>query len=516
MVAVSLPSWPWDIVRQIAAGRGARVWPVGGCVRDLLLGRPVHDWDFAVDRDALGLARAVADALGGAFYPLDEARDTGRVVARREGRRVELDFARLRGPDLEADLRDRDFTINAMAIGPEGELMDPTGGLADLEARRIRAPGPDAFDRDPLRMLRAVRLLAELDLRLEVRTAQWIIERADRLPTASPERIRDEFARILNARSVADHLHLLDELGLMAPILPDVDALREQRQTPPHRTDVWWHTLMTVDAAENLLRRIGVVGGEPETHYADAPAPAWDEVQETLAPFAPALIRHLRKPVTARRYRRTLLLLAALLHDVGKPLTVTEEMRPGQAHPVLHFYGHEAAGARRAAEWMIGLRFSRAETAAVATIIRAHLRPSQVADAPGGVTGRTAYRFFRATGDTGVEVVLLALADHLAIWGPNLQPERWARRRAAARALLEYFFRQAQGAPAPPPLLNGHDLMRELGLPEGPEVGQLLEAIREAQAAGEVTTREEAIALARRLQTAPGPGSSTGSDNLRR
>ncbi len=490
----------------MAAGRGVRVWPVGGCVRDLLLGRTVHDWDFAVDRDALGLARAVADALQGAFYPLDEERDTGRVILRREGRRVELDFARLRGPDLEADLRDRDFTINAIAVGPDGELIDPTGGLTDLEARLVRAVGPHAFDRDPLRMLRAVRMVAERGLRLEVQTARWIMERAGELPHASPERIRDEFVRILNAPSAAYHLQLLDELGLMTSILPDVEALREQSQTPPHRYNVWWHTLMTVDAAENILRRVGAIGAAQadSLRYADAPDWAWDEVQETLAPFAPALVRHLRRPTVVPRYRRTLLLLAALLHDVGKPPTVTEEMKPGQSHPVLHFYGHEAAGARRATEWMFGMRFSRAEAESVAAMVRAHLRPSQMADAPGGVTGRAAYRFFRATGDAGVEVVLLALADHLAIWGPNLQPERWARRRAAAHALLEYFFHRSQGAVAPPPLVNGRDLMRELGLPEGPEVGRLLEAIREAQAAGEVTTREEALALARRLKPETG------------
>ncbi|MGB9870932.1 MAG: CCA tRNA nucleotidyltransferase [Anaerolineae bacterium] len=507
MDAVSLPAWPWNIVRQIASERGVRVWPVGGGVRDLLLGRPVHDWDFAVDRDALGLARAVADRLGGAFYPLDEERDTGRVVVRREGRRVELDFARLRGPDLEADLRDRDFTINAIAVGPEGELIDPTGGLTDLQARLVRAVGPHAFDQDPLRMLRAVRIVAELGLRLEVRTAQWIMERAGQLPRAAPERIRDEFVRLFNARSVAYHLQLLDELGLMTSLLPDVEALREQRQTPPHRYNVWWHTLMTVDAAERIWQILNCILKESaiccleSAMYADAPDWAWEEVRETLAPFAPELVRHLRQPTAASRYRRTLLLLAALLHDVGKPLTVTEEVRPGQTPSVLHFYAHESVGARRAAEWMRDLRFSRAEGESVSTIVRAHLRPAQLAEIPGGVTGRAAYRFFRATGDAGVEVILLALADHLAIWGPNPQPERWARRRAAARALLDYFFRRTQGAVAPPPLVNGRDLMTELGLPEGPEVGRLLEAIREAQAAGEVTTREEALALARRLKS---------------
>lgn len=505
MVAVTLPPWPWNVIRQIAAERSVRIWPVGGCVRDILLGRLRHDWDFTVEEDALGLARAVADALGGAFYPLDEERDTGRVVIRGEDRRVELDFARLRGPDLEADLRGRDFTINAMAVGPDGELIDPTGGLADLQARRLRAVGPDAFDQDPLRMVRAVRIVAELGLRLDGRTAQWIIERAAQLPRASPERIRDEFVRLLNARFVAHHLQLLDELGLMVRILPETESLREQPQSFPHRYDVWWHTLMTVDAAERIWRILkdtlkGAASAPLESAmYADAPDRAWDEIRETLAPLAPALVHHLRKPVTVPRYRRTLFLLAALLHDVGKPLTVTEEWKPGEARPVFHFYGHESVGARQAADWMRRLRFSRAETEFISTVVRAHLRPPQLAEAPGGVTGRAAYRFFRDTGDAGVEVVLIALADHLAIWGPNLQPERWARRRATARALLDYFFTRSQGAIALPPLLDGRDLMGELGLTEGPAVGRLLEAIREAQAAGEVTTREEALALARQL-----------------
>lgn len=492
MVTVSLPSWPWDIVRRIADERGVQVWPVGGIVRDILMGRTRHDWDFTVERDALGLARAVADALGGAFYPLDAERDTGRVVLRSGRQRAELDFAGLRGPDLEADLRGRDFTVNAMAIGPDGRLVDPTGGLADLQARRLRAVGPEAFDNDPLRMLRAVRLVAELDFRLDARTAQWIIERADTLARVSPERIRDELARLLAAPAVAYHLQLADELGLMAQIIPETVPLKDQPQTYPHRFNVWWHTLMVVEAAENILRRLA--GDLPLSDYTDVPAQAWDDVASLLEPFAPMLTAHFRQRLAANRTRRVLFLLAVLCHDLGKPLTVTKDEQ-GR----LHFYGHEAVGARMTAERMRALRFSRAETERAATAIRAHLRPAQLADAPGGVSGRAAYRFFRATGDVGVDVVLLALADHLSIWGPNLQPDRWARRLEAARALLGYFFVQGRGSAAPAPLVSGRDLMRELGLGEGPQVGRLLEAIREAQAAGEIATREEALALARRL-----------------
>ncbi len=492
MVTVSLPSWPWDVVRQIAAERGIQVWPVGGVVRDILMGRARHDWDFTVDRDALELARAVADTLEGAFYPLDPERDTGRVVLRSGGRRIEMDFARLRGPTLEADLRGRDFTVNAMAVGPDGRLVDPTGGLADLQARRLRAVGPEAFDQDPLRMLRAVRLVAELSLRLDAQTAQWIIGRAETIARASAERVRDELARLLAAPAVAYHLQLADELGLMAQIIPETAPLKEQRQTHPHRFNVWWHTLMAVEAAENILRRL--TGDPPLADYTDAPTQAWDDVRSLLQPFALMLTAHFRRRLAANRTRRVLFLLTVFCHDLGKPLTVTEDEQ-GR----LHFYGHEAIGARMTAERMRALRFSRAETERAATAIRAHLRPAQLADAPGGVTGRAAYRFFRATGDAGVDVVLLALADHLSIWGPDLQPDRWARRLDAARALLEHFLVRGKGAAALPPLVSGSDLMRELGLREGPQVGKLLEAIREAQAEGEVTTPEEALALARRL-----------------
>jgi len=492
-VKVPLPEWPLEQVYTLAATRSVRVWPVGGVVRDALLDRPLHDWDFAVERDAVGLARAAADALGGAFYLLDAERDTGRVVLWRKGQRMELDFAGLRGPDLEADLKGRDFTLNGMAVGPEGELIDPVGGLEDLQARLVRAIGEAAFDDDPLRMLRAVRLVAELGLRLEARTAAWILQRASTLPRASPERVRDEFVRILAAPAPADHVHMLDELGLLAQVVPEAEPLKEQAQSLPHRFDVWWHTLMTVEAVEGVTTAL--MGQQPRTAYVDAPAHAWADVSGALGRFGPAVAEHLAVRLRGGRARRVLLILAALLHDLGKPLTCTEDER-GR----LHFYGHEREGARMAAERMRELRFSRAEVERVRRVVNAHLRPAHLARVQGPVTTRAVYRFFRTTGSAGVEVVLLGLGDHLATWGPNLQADRWARRLEVAERLLSHYFEEHDKVIAPPSPVNGEELMAELGLEEGPEVGRLLEAIREATAAGEVRTREEALALARRLR----------------
>jgi len=495
-IVVNLGKWPLEQVRALAAERAVQVWPVGGVVRDALLGRPLHDWDFAVERDGMGLARAAADAFGGAYYPLDAERDAGRVVLRREGRRLELDFAALRGPDLEADLQGRDFTINGMAVGPDGQLIDPLGGLADLRARLVRAWAAAAFDADPLRMVRAVRLAAELDMRLEAGTAAWIARRASTLPRSSAERVRDEFVRILAVPAPTGHVHMLDELGLLAQIVPEIEPLKEQAQSPPHRFDVWWHTLMVVEAVGMVMQALD--GGRPQPCYVDAPQQVWGKVVGTLGRFGPAVAGHL-----GGRGGTVPLRLAALFHDLGKPLTCTEDER---GH--LHFYDHARVGARLAEQRMQRLRFSRAETELVRSMVQNHLRPADLARAEGPLTRRAVYRFFRATGDAGVGVVLLCLADHIATWGPNLQPRCWTRRLEVAEALLVHYFERREETVSPAPLVTGRDLMEVLGVPQGPEVGRLLEAVREAQAAGEVCTCEEALALARRMAAGTASGTN--------
>jgi putative nucleotidyltransferase with HDIG domain len=215
-----------------------------------------------------------------------------------------------------------------------------------------------------------------------------------------------------------------------------------------------------------------------------------------LSQFASDVATHLAVEVSGGRDRALSLKLAALLHDVGKPATRSQG-EDGR----IHFYNHEPVGAHMAATRMRALRFGRDETERVRVIVGQHLRPAHLARTD-RVTRRAVYRYFRATGCAGVEVALLSLTDHLATWGPNLQEQRWTRRLEVAETLLTHYFERREETVAPPPLITGHDLMAELGLDAGPEVGRLLEAVREAQAAGEVGTRGEALALAERLSTA--------------
>jgi putative nucleotidyltransferase with HDIG domain len=487
---INLPDWPWQTVRGLAEERGARVWPVGGAVRDALLGRPVSDWDFAVDCGAMKLARAVGDALGGAYYPLDEERDTGRVVlVEDDGSRLDLDFAALRGDSLEVDLLARDFTINALALD----------GLTDLEDGCVRAVSDQTFQDDPLRLLRAVRMEAELGFQIEPQTADWMRRDSALLAEPSAERVRDEFVRVLSLPGAAVSLERLDAFGLLELVMPELEALKGVEQSPPHRYDVWHHTLAVVDVLENV---VAVAVGQAELAAADVPSTAWGDLARALCQFANNVVGHLAVEVSGGHNRSQLLKLAALLHDVGKPKTQSEG-DDGR----IRFYNHELVGAQIAAARMQELRFSRDEVERVRTIVGAHMRPAHLARAD-DLTRRAIYRFFRATSCGGVDVVLLSLADHLATWGPTLQEERWARRIAAAETLLTHWFDRYEETVKPPLLLTGGELMVELGLEPGPRIGRLQRMLQEAQAAGEVQTREEALAFARRSAKGWGDGRS--------
>lgn len=493
MNAIRVPEWPWRVVQDLARERAIDVWLVGGAVRDLLLRRPLHDWDFAVDRDALALARVVGDALGGAFFPLDTQRGTGRVVLETEkGELLELDFSLLRGPTLEADLAGRDFTINAMGLDEDCRLVDPLGGKADLEAHLIRATHREVFSDDAVRLLRAARMEIELGFQTERVTETWIREDAPLLTRPAAERVRDELVRGLAVSGASGFVRRLDELELVPHVLPELVLLKGVRQSHPHRFDVWRHTLHVLEAVESVVGVLTGPGLPPGSRALRAiPAPAWSELERRMGEFSSAIERHLAARVCGRRDRLLLVKLGALLHDVGKP-----ETRSVDESGHVHFYGHESLGATKAASRMRALRFSRDEVLQVRTMTEAHLRPAHLARGE-RLTRRAVYRYFRDTGDAGVDTVLLSLADHLATWGPNVREQRWMRRLEVAELLLYHYFEQPEQSVSPRLPIDGHDLIRVLDLEPGPEIGRLLDILREAVAAGEVETREEILDLAR-------------------
>ncbi len=490
-------------VRQ-AVPDPARVWLVGGPVRDLMLQRRVHDLDFAVDGDGLAIARRAADALGAAFYPLDAERGVGRVVvpaADETEAALTLDFASLRGPDLYADLAGRDFALNALAVPLDQPdvVIDPLRGAADLRAKVIRLCAPNAIADDPVRAIRAVRLAAQLGFRLDAATRAAVKAGASDLGRVSAERQRDEFIRCLGGPRPEAAVRVLEVTGVLAQIISELAALKGVEQSPPHTLDVWEHTLATLSRLADLVTVLGPV------HDVDAASDLTLGLATVrLGRYRQPISAHLRAPLSSDRPTRWLLFLAALLHDAAKPQT-----RSVDPDGRIRFFSHETEGADLAAHVLTRLRFSSDEVRHVRVVVENHMRPRQLSHAAAGQVGaigrRAVYRFWRDVGAAGVDIVLLSLADFLAKFGLGPPPQaEWVGHVAGCFQLLEAYFEQREQRVAPPALISGNDLIQELGLAPGPLLGRLLEAVREAQATGEVTDRAAALAYARRLLDGPG------------
>lgn len=482
-----LPELIDDIRRQVP--QPDRVWMVGGAVRDVMLGRRLHDVDFAVDGNGLAVARVVADALRGAFYPLDAERGVGRIVLAREGENLTLDFARLRGPDIYADLVGRDFTINAIAVplaAPE-TCLDPLRGTMDLRARIVRMCSPTALADDPIRGVRAVRLAAQLGFKIDKDTRAAIRSQANALVHVSPERQRDEFIRCLGGPQPAAAVRALDALGLLPHLIPELQPLKGLAQSPPHTLDAWEHTLAVVTRLEDVIHVLGPV------HDVDAASDLiLGLVSVQLGRYRLPLSEHLQQPLAGDRPVRWTLMLAALLHDAAKPQT-----RSVDPDGRIRFLGHEGLSAELVVGVMTRLRFSNEEIKRAQTIVANHMRPRQLTR-EGTPSARAIYRFFRDTGAAGVDIILLSLADYLGKFGSGPPPQdEWAHHLAGCARMLQAYYEKRETAVAPPALITGDDLMRELGLAPGPLLGQLLEAVREAQAAGEIADRESALNFVR-------------------
>lgn len=468
------------------ASRGIEAYATGGFMRDALMGRPVRDIDVSVQGDPLALAEELAAQVGGHWFPLDEERRLARVQLAET--RLYIDLQPLRG-DIEADLRGRDYTIDAMASPIEAvasgrpQIIDPARGLADLEAGVVRAVSEEAMREDPLRLLRGPRIAAQLGFRIEAQTEEMVRRLAPLLTLAAAERQRDELRHVLAAPQSGQGLRLIDQLGLLACLLPELEPARGAEQPKEHYWDVLGHSLATVEFLDVLLSE-----AEPEDK---AGKRLWRGLWSELAWWNQGGA-YFREEVVPGTSRAALLKLGGLLHDIGKPATrsIDETGR-------MRFFGHQHVGADVAAGALRRLRFSAREVAMVRAMVAAHLRPVQMAQ-QGPPTRRAIYRFFRDTGEAGIETLFLSLADHLATVGPRLNEAGWRRHVALTSYILEKRFRDADVV-SPPKLLRGDEVMAALGVPPGPLVGQLLEAVREAQAAGEISTREEALALARRL-----------------
>jgi poly(A) polymerase len=458
-------SGPLAIARSALADR--RAWLVGGALRDRAMGRSSEDLDLILDGDVEAAARVLGKAARAPSFALSEDFGAWRVVAR-DGAWC-VDLSPLRGGAIEADLALRDFTINAIAEPlAGGGPIDPLGGLPDLAAGRLRMTGARAFVDDPLRVLRLVRLAIELGFEPEPGTLLAAREQARGLARVAGERVFGELRRIVIADDAVAGLELMDKLAVTAVVLPEIEALHGVEQTRFHHRDVYGHTLEVLDAVIALERDPAATLGHEH---------------------AAAVSALLDEPLADELTRGGALRFGALFHDMAKPAT-----RAVLPDGRVTFVGHDVAGAEQARAVLTRLRSSERLRAHVAALARNHLRLGfLVHDRP--LSRQAVFRYMRACEPAEVDVTLLSVADRLATRGDRAE-ESIARHMELARELLGDALRWRQQGP-PRALVRGDELARALGLAPGPDIGRLLEELLEAQYAGDVRTREEALAFAR-------------------
>jgi poly(A) polymerase len=480
-------SGTWPLITEIGeylTGAGADSYLVGGWIRDTLLGRDTADIDIAVTADALEIASKAAQVFGGTFVLLDSENKVARVVLGREEASAgkQIDFSTIES-DIGRDLARRDFSVDALAVklGKDftGEVLDPFNGRADLAGAVIRAVSENVFTSDAIRLLRAFRLAAELGFTIDKETEALMRRDSSLISGTAGERVREELLRLLAVPGAGNIFKYMDSQGLLIGIFPELAGAKGVEQPKEHHWDVFQHSLRAVTAVEFVLR-------QQEWEYADGSVLA-------AVPWSFELAGHFAREVSSGSTRASLLKLAALLHDINKPQT-----KAFDENGRMRFLGHGPDGAVTAAGILERLKFSAREIKLIETEITHHLRPTQLSQ-EGLPSRRAIYRYFRDTGETGIDVLFLSLADHLATRGPDLKPDGWQEHCRLVEHVIEKRFEQ-ENIVRSPKLVDGYDIIKKFGVPPGPEVGTLLEAVLEAQAIGEVTSREEALSLIERLK----------------
>lgn len=436
---VRVPAEVHSVLAQLWAG-GHAAYVVGGGVRDALLGRAETDWDIATDARPERLLELFAGSHYGNRFGTVTIGDVEATTFRRDHR-----YADHRRPDsvtftdsIEEDLARRDFTVNALAWGHpadagEAQWVDPHGGFDDLAARRLRAVGDPAerFDEDALRLLRAARLAAQLGFAIDPDTRAAMSRSAHLVQWIASERVGAEFRRMIAADPPSIGLRILDETNLLEPLFPELAAQRGVAQDKIAGHDVWQHSLATLDAAALI----------------DPPN---------------------------RRLR-----LAALLHDIGKPLTFADG----------RFIGHDSEGARLAAELLRRLAFAGHEVDDVAALVRQHMFRYE-----SRWTNAAVRRFIRRAGRELVDdLIKLRQADNV---GSGLNADADGSNELRRRVDAEL----AAGVPLSLRELavDGHDLTTELDVTAGPLVGRLLERLLESVVSDpQRNTREQLLSDAR-------------------
>ncbi|MFH2064766.1 MAG: HD domain-containing protein [Pseudomonadota bacterium] len=443
---------------------------VGGAVRDYLLNREIMDIDIACKKpkETASLLGQYHDAAVVLFDKKKNA-ECYRVVDRNNKKNF-LDIVPLRKNSIFEDLLERDFTLNSIAIpiGRDGrmkEMIDPLHGAEDIQSRQIRMSSINAFQSDPLRILRAFRFAAELDFNLETGTATMLQNHIHLVSKVSIERIMSELVKLFKTDCSAQYVRRMDKMGLLEMIFPEIQKLKGCGQNDYHHLDVWDHSLLVLENCEKIMSNL-----------------------HNVFPESAALVqKHLEM-----NNHFALTKLAALLHDIGKPDTRKADKQSNR----IIFHGHDRTGRNIISDLSKRVKLSAKERIFLETMVDNHMhflflsRPD--------VKEKTIFKWLHKIGDDSVSLIMIAMADCKSTLGPASDKTTLDRHLAWSKNFMKQYFYEIRYQLAQVSLINGKDLLA-LGMSPGPELGRILTAVREAQDLGTIQSYDEGLALAKKM-----------------
>lgn len=449
---------PINTLKNIISPR-EKIYLVGGSVRNLLLGRKIKDFDFIINKSPLFIVRKLAKTLKGNFFKF---KDCHYRIIYKENRIIKnIDFSKFKENNLLKNLKARDFTINALALEINNPcLIDPCNGVKDLTKKTLRVISPSSFTADPLRLLRTIRLSAQLKFKIEDETKKLLIKFASLIKKTSKERILNELCLILKNKNSFYFIKQLQEIGLLNYIIPEFAFFHE----PLFKSkNIWWHSLNSLKELEGILSNLPLYF--PEYHR--------------------RMKNYLRKNQAINRNNLILLKLATLLHDIGKPLTISLDKR-GK----ICYVSHQEVGKILALNIFKHLTLSSREIEHLTQLIKHHMTIGYFSNCP-NLTLKSLWRFYKKVSPNLINISLLSLADSKEAYPKNPNINFFKQQELVNNLLHRYFSKDKTSYPKS--LIKGDDLIKCFNLSPGPVFKIILSEVIEAYVEGKIKNKKEAL-----------------------
>lgn len=450
-----------EILNNIASFFPNKIYLVGGSVRDCLMGKDTYDRDLIVtDEDAGIFSQKVAEFFGGKFIPLDVENHIYRVVL--SDKLNSLDITNPVENSMEKDIKRRDLTINAVAVDIKNcEILDLVGGLNDIKNQVLKGIEDENFVDDPLRILRVFRFYSLLGFEIDEHLLSIVTKYSYLIEKPAKERIEYELMKLFSGKYTDLSLLKMDECGILEKLFPIVKELKQVPPNAHHHLDLFHHSIETIKQVQLL----------------------YDASQ-------PDVKSHMDKVDFGGFSRLAHLKLACFMHDIGKFSTWTIEEDTGRHR----FIKHDDVGSKLAKPILKKMCFSNKQIEYITLMIKKHMYPTMVVQAP-ELTDKVMMRFVRKMEDDAIDNILIAQADRLSALGPEITDEIVKENISALNKLLQFYLKAQETLKPLPKLLNGNEVMKILNISPSPKLGQIVNALNEAQINGDIITKEDAISF---------------------